>query len=89
MICLLAHRPFFHDDLKNFVDVGGGILGCRVSHLDLDLLLELLPSDERARYDGQKSLFTINALPWRWSSQIRLGSLIRTSPIRSKSLLGW
>ncbi|KAF7150183.1 hypothetical protein RHSIM_Rhsim02G0069100 [Rhododendron simsii] len=28
-ICLLVRQSFFHNDLKNFVDVGGGVLGCR------------------------------------------------------------
>ncbi|PWA86738.1 Argonaute/Dicer protein, PAZ [Artemisia annua] len=30
--CLFVHQPFFHNDMKNFGDVGGGILGCRGFH---------------------------------------------------------
>ncbi|GKD16248.1 hypothetical protein Tco_1205406 [Tanacetum coccineum] len=47
--CLLASQPLFHGDVKNFVDVSGGVLGCRGLHLDFDLFLELLSLDQRAR----------------------------------------
>ncbi|KAG5560790.1 hypothetical protein RHGRI_003965 [Rhododendron griersonianum] len=30
--CLLVRQSFFHNDPKNFVDVGGGVLGCRGFH---------------------------------------------------------
>ncbi|KAL3653292.1 Protein argonaute-4 [Castilleja foliolosa] len=30
--CLLVRQSFFHNDPKNFCDVGGGILGCRGFH---------------------------------------------------------
>ncbi|KAL6527855.1 Protein argonaute-4 [Orobanche minor] len=30
--CLLVRQSFFHNDPKNFTDVGGGILGCRGFH---------------------------------------------------------
>ncbi|KAG9157269.1 hypothetical protein Leryth_004931 [Lithospermum erythrorhizon] len=30
--CLLVRQSFFHNDAKNFSDVGGGILGCRGFH---------------------------------------------------------
>ncbi|KAJ8770392.1 hypothetical protein K2173_015006 [Erythroxylum novogranatense] len=30
--CLLVRQSFFHNDPKNFVDLGGGILGCRGFH---------------------------------------------------------
>ncbi|GJR70934.1 hypothetical protein Tco_0016999 [Tanacetum coccineum] len=38
-------------NFTRFADVGGGILGCRALHLDLNILLELLPSDQRGRND--------------------------------------
>ncbi|XP_057474782.1 protein argonaute 4-like [Actinidia eriantha] len=30
--CLLVRQSFFHNDPKNFADVGGGVLGCRGFH---------------------------------------------------------
>ncbi|CAJ2651954.1 unnamed protein product [Trifolium pratense] len=30
--CLLVRQNFFHNDPKNFADVGGGVLGCRGFH---------------------------------------------------------
>ena len=30
--CLLVRQSFFHNDPKNFVDLGGGVLGCRGFH---------------------------------------------------------
>ncbi|KAK4779556.1 hypothetical protein SAY87_015662 [Trapa incisa] len=30
--CLLVRQSFFHNDPKNFVDVGGGVYGCRGFH---------------------------------------------------------
>ncbi|GAB2215125.1 hypothetical protein Droror1_Dr00019501 [Drosera rotundifolia] len=30
--CLLVRQSFFHNDPKNFTDVGGGVLGCRGFH---------------------------------------------------------
>ncbi|KAK4492323.1 hypothetical protein RD792_003126 [Penstemon davidsonii] len=30
--CLLVRQSFFHNDVKTFVDVGGGVLGCRGFH---------------------------------------------------------
>ncbi|WCJ41504.1 Argonaute family protein [Euphorbia peplus] len=30
--CLLVRQNFFHNDPKNFTDVGGGVLGCRGFH---------------------------------------------------------
>ncbi|CAI9277601.1 unnamed protein product [Lactuca saligna] len=30
--CLLVRQSFFHNDVKNFADVGGGVLGCRGFH---------------------------------------------------------
>lgn len=30
--CLLVRQSFFHDDSRNFVDVGGGVVGCRGFH---------------------------------------------------------
>lgn len=30
--CLLVRQSFFHNDPKNFSDVGGGVLGCRGFH---------------------------------------------------------
>ncbi|KAJ9537594.1 hypothetical protein OSB04_030327 [Centaurea solstitialis] len=30
--CLLVRQSFFHNDAKNFADVGGGVLGCRGFH---------------------------------------------------------
>ncbi|XP_004491186.1 protein argonaute 4-like [Cicer arietinum] len=30
--CLLVRQNFFHNDPKNFTDVGGGVLGCRGLH---------------------------------------------------------
>ncbi|KAK4477948.1 hypothetical protein RD792_017213 [Penstemon davidsonii] len=30
--CLLVRQSFFHNDVKAFVDVGGGVLGCRGFH---------------------------------------------------------
>lgn len=30
--CLLVRQSFFHNDPKNFVDIGGGVLGCRGFH---------------------------------------------------------
>ncbi|GJT39135.1 hypothetical protein Tco_0939000 [Tanacetum coccineum] len=38
----------FCGDIKNFADVGSGVLGYCGSHSDLELLRELLPSDQRA-----------------------------------------
>ncbi|KAK4777764.1 hypothetical protein SAY87_017951 [Trapa incisa] len=32
MGCLLVRQSFFHDDLENCVDVGGGVRGCRGFH---------------------------------------------------------
>ena len=30
--CLLVRQSFFHDDSKNFTDIGGGVTGCRGFH---------------------------------------------------------
>ncbi|KAL1817283.1 hypothetical protein DCAR_0521706 [Daucus carota subsp. sativus] len=30
--CLLVRQSFFHNDVNNFTDVGGGVLGCRGFH---------------------------------------------------------
>ncbi|GKV08262.1 hypothetical protein SLEP1_g19919 [Rubroshorea leprosula] len=30
--CLLVRQSFFHNDPKNFADIGGGVLGCRGFH---------------------------------------------------------
>nr|KAJ0219261.1 hypothetical protein LSAT_V11C300133490 [Lactuca sativa] len=30
--CLLVRQSFFHNDVKNFADVGGGVLRCRGFH---------------------------------------------------------
>ncbi|PHU12185.1 Protein argonaute 4A [Capsicum chinense] len=30
--CLLVRQSFFHDDSRNFTDVGGGVMGCRGFH---------------------------------------------------------
>ncbi|KAJ4842473.1 Protein argonaute-4 [Turnera subulata] len=30
--CLLVRQSFFHNDSRNFVDLGGGVLGCRGFH---------------------------------------------------------
>ncbi|GFS37844.1 argonaute family protein [Actinidia rufa] len=30
--CLLVRQSFFHNDARNFTDVGGGVLGCRGFH---------------------------------------------------------
>ncbi|XP_031490006.1 protein argonaute 4-like [Nymphaea colorata] len=30
--CLLVRQSFFHDDSRNFVDIGGGVVGCRGFH---------------------------------------------------------
>ncbi|KAF6151925.1 hypothetical protein GIB67_010499 [Kingdonia uniflora] len=30
--CLLVRQSFFHDNFKNFTDIGGGVLGCRGFH---------------------------------------------------------
>ncbi|XP_034688176.1 protein argonaute 4-like [Vitis riparia] len=30
--CLLVRQSFFHNDPKNFIDLGGGVLGCRGFH---------------------------------------------------------
>ena len=30
--CLLVRQSFFHDDSRNFTDVGGGVTGCRGFH---------------------------------------------------------
>ncbi|CAK9184081.1 unnamed protein product [Ilex paraguariensis] len=30
--CLLVRQSFFHNDLRNFTDVGGGVTGCRGFH---------------------------------------------------------
>jgi hypothetical protein len=30
--CLLVRQSFFHDDSKNFIDVGGGVTGVRGFH---------------------------------------------------------
>ncbi|GER40704.1 argonaute family protein [Striga asiatica] len=30
--CLLVRQSFFHNDVNNFVEVGGGVLGCRGFH---------------------------------------------------------
>ncbi|GAV71984.1 PAZ domain-containing protein/Piwi domain-containing protein/DUF1785 domain-containing protein [Cephalotus follicularis] len=30
--CLLVRQPFFHDDIRNFTDVGGGVTGVRGFH---------------------------------------------------------
>ncbi|KAF5203307.1 argonaute [Thalictrum thalictroides] len=30
--CLLVRQSFFHDDVRNFVDVGGGVTACRGFH---------------------------------------------------------
>lgn len=30
--CLLVRQSFFHNDAKNFTDIGGGVLGCRGFH---------------------------------------------------------
>ncbi|KAF8410786.1 hypothetical protein HHK36_003323 [Tetracentron sinense] len=30
--CLLVRQSFFHDDVRNFTDVGGGVTGCRGFH---------------------------------------------------------
>ncbi|GJZ46449.1 hypothetical protein Tco_0594045 [Tanacetum coccineum] len=66
---MLACQPFLHGDVKSFADVGGGILGCRTLHLGLDILLKLFLSNQRARYDGDKTVFVAGAVPWRRHSQ--------------------
>lgn len=33
--CLLVRQSFFHDDSRNFVKVGGGVIGCRGFHSSL------------------------------------------------------
>lgn len=30
--CLLVRQSYFHNDARNFADVGGGVLGCRGFH---------------------------------------------------------
>ncbi|GJT81366.1 hypothetical protein Tco_1055708 [Tanacetum coccineum] len=55
--CLLARQACFHDNVKSFDDVGGGVLGPRTLHLDFDILLELLLSDKRSHHDGEKAFF--------------------------------
>ncbi|XP_059661930.1 protein argonaute 16-like [Cornus florida] len=30
--CLLVRQSFFHDDTRNFTDIGGGVIGCRGFH---------------------------------------------------------
>lgn len=30
--CLLVRQSFFHNEPKNFTDLGGGVLGCRGFH---------------------------------------------------------
>ncbi|KAK4483579.1 hypothetical protein RD792_010778, partial [Penstemon davidsonii] len=30
--CLLVRQSFFHDDFRQFVDIGGGVVGCRGFH---------------------------------------------------------
>nr|GEU62868.1 hypothetical protein [Tanacetum cinerariifolium] len=51
------------DSLKIFVDVGSRVLGCPASHLDLDILLELLSSDKRTCCDGERlCLWLVNLL---------------------------
>ncbi|GKA48995.1 hypothetical protein Tco_0933418 [Tanacetum coccineum] len=54
---LLARQACFHDNVKSFDDVGGGVLGPRTLHLDFDILLELLLSDKRSHHDGEKAFF--------------------------------
>ncbi|GJS61130.1 hypothetical protein Tco_0655914 [Tanacetum coccineum] len=51
---LLARQACFHDNVKSFDDVGGGVLGPRTLHLDFDILLELLLSDKRSHHDGSR-----------------------------------
>lgn len=30
--CLLVRQSFFHNNPRNFVDLGGGVMGCRGFH---------------------------------------------------------
>ncbi|PWA43162.1 protein argonaute 4A [Artemisia annua] len=67
--CLLLRQPFFYNDVKNFTDVHGGVLGCPGFHSNFQpfittlFMVCLLPLDQKARYDGEKNLFTSGALP--------------------------
>ncbi|GKE18097.1 hypothetical protein Tco_1425674, partial [Tanacetum coccineum] len=57
--CMVMPQSLFHCDVKNFADVGRGVLGCRGLHSDLELLLELFPLDQTTCSDGDKIFFIV------------------------------
>ncbi|KAK9924508.1 hypothetical protein M0R45_032874 [Rubus argutus] len=43
MGCLLVRQPFFHDDSRNFTDVGAGVIGVRAFHSSFRTHLNMEP----------------------------------------------
>jgi len=67
--CLLVRQSFFHNDPKNFADVGGGVLGCRGFH-----------SSFRTTQSGLSlNIGSICCLPWTlyWFLIIFLNSFLQ------------
>ncbi|GJR70269.1 hypothetical protein Tco_0016334 [Tanacetum coccineum] len=50
--CIVTRQSPFRGDFKKFYNVASCVLGCCGSHSDLELLLELLSSNQRVRWDG-------------------------------------
>uniref|UniRef100_A0A2C9WC67 Argonaute linker 1 domain-containing protein n=1 Tax=Manihot esculenta TaxID=3983 RepID=A0A2C9WC67_MANES len=64
--CLLVRQNFFHNDPRNFADVGGGVLGCRGFHSSFrttqgSLSLNISSDVQLLCYDVAFPLFLLDA----------------------------